>query len=86
MTGFTEQKPGELQLQRMRQRALRDLGFDEGATVTVADVKEQFRMMVKQGHPDTATIDHGLSGVVPMMQDLRDAKDALLTVLENENV
>ena len=78
-SGFTKKQPTILQTDRRRQIELSVLQLEAGATGE--EINTQFRLLAKQGHPDTSCVGHQAQHNVSL-QNLREAKDWLLKDLE----
>ena len=80
--GFIKKQPSILQTDRRRQVELKALQLQPGATAE--EIRAQFHVLVKQGHPDTSNMGHTAQRT-PSLQNLREAKDWLLKDLEGVN-
>ena len=69
-----------MQTDRRRQIELSILQLQGGADAD--EITTQFRMLCKQGHPDTANVDHPIQHNASL-NELRAAKDWLIKDLES---
>ena len=78
-SGFTKKQPSILQTDRRRQIEMAVLELEAGATAE--DIKMQFRILCKRGHPDAPNVGHR-AAPYHGLQEMRAAKDWLIKDLE----